>query len=154
VSPSPYTTGSPPNRRTLSKLCSLAVPTQRTPISRACCSTLTPTAPDAPCTTTVSPARTPVTCSISAAVVPASSRFAAAGWSSAGGLANTSAAATVTRSAYPPEIRNASTSSPAAPPPEAISVSGPSASITPDTSKPIGQGRTDGSLFGPGANRL
>src|SRR3954464_11262933 len=58
---------------------------QRTPSPRARCSTLTPTAPDAPCTTTVSPARTPVTCSISAAVVPARSRFAAAGGSRGGG---------------------------------------------------------------------
>jgi hypothetical protein len=67
--------------------------------------------------------------------------LAAAGKSSAAGFANTSAAGTVTADAYPPVIRNASTSWPTAPPPEAIRVSGPSAASTPAASKPTGRGR-------------
>ena len=55
ASPGPYATGVPPKRRTTSKLRSLAVPMTRTPWRRACCSTLTPTAPDAPCSRIVSP---------------------------------------------------------------------------------------------------
>jgi hypothetical protein len=71
---------------------------------------------------------------MSAAVAPASRRLAAAGKSSEGGLAKTLSAGTVTAVAYPPEIRKASTSSPIAPPPDPISVSGPIARITPATS--------------------
>ena len=139
-----------PKRRTRSKLDGPAVPITRAPIRRACCRTLTPTAPDAPWTTTVSPGATPVTSSISAAVVPASSRLAAAGWSSAAGLANTSAAGTVSLDAYPPLTLKASTSSPTAPSPDASRVSGPSALMTPDTSKPI----VAGSVKSPFAIRL
>ncbi len=58
-----------------------------------------------------------VTCSISAAVVPTSSRLAASGKLSFAGLANTSDALTVTWEAYAPVIWNATTSSPTAPPP-------------------------------------
>ena len=54
----------------------------------------------------------PTTCSISAAVHPASSRFAAAGKDSDAGLAKTSQAGTVSSDAHPPDTRNASTSSP------------------------------------------
>ena len=82
-------TGTPPNRRTVSKLRSLAVPTARAPSSRACCSTLTPTAPDAPCTRIVSPAPTLTACSASAAVAPTSSRLPRPGSRAPAGLANT-----------------------------------------------------------------
>ena len=72
--------------------------------------------------------------SMSAAVVPASSRFAAEASLSVEGFANTFSAGTVNAVAYPPYTRNARTSSPGDAAPEAISVPGPSAAITPDTS--------------------
>ncbi len=82
----------------------------------------------------MSPSPTPVTCSISEAVHPARSRFAASPKDRDAGFANTSAAGTVTSVAQPPLIRKASTSSPTATGPEPISVSGPTAVTTPATS--------------------
>lgn len=82
---------------------------------------------------------------MSAAVEPARSRFAASGNPSEAGLANTSAAGTVTDSAQPPLMRKARTSSPTAPPPDAIRVSGPTADRTPATSYPMAMGRSAGS---------
>ena len=127
-----------------------AVPITRAPITRACCSTLTPTAPDAPCTTIVSPDVTAVTCSMSAAVTPARSRFAASGKPSAAGLRKTSPAGTVTRLAYPPLIRKAITSSPT----PTLETPAPTASTTPATSNPSPLGRSAGSLPGPAAKPL
>ena len=64
-----------------------------TPSRRACWSTLTPTAPAAPCSRTASSSRAPEMCSKSAAVVPTSIRLAASGKVSDAGFANTLAPA-------------------------------------------------------------
>lgn len=138
-------TGSPPKRLTSSKFASEAVPIARTPRGASCWRRLTPTAPDAPWMTTVVPSFAGTMRSMSAAVPPTSSRFAASGKSSVAGLAKTSAAGTVSAELQPPETRKARTSSPTSPPPEAISVSGPIALSTPATSRPTGSGKASGS---------
>ena len=67
-------------------------------------------------------------------MVPASRRLAASGKVSVDGLANTLDAEVVSTVVYPPSTMEATTSFPAAPPPDASSVSGPSAVTTPATS--------------------
>src|SRR5262245_37268432 len=84
---------------------------------------------------------------MSAAVTPTRSRFAASGKVRLLGLANTSLAGTVTVVADAPGTRNARTSSPTPPPPDASAVPGPSAATTPESSDPIRIGRRDGSVF-------
>ena len=81
-------------------------------------------------------------------MVPTSRRLAASGKLSVEGLANTLDAEVVIAVVYPP-VTWATTSSPAAPPPDASSVSGPSAVTTPATSNPMDSGSSLGSW--PGA---
>ena len=81
-------------------------------------------------------------------MVPASRRLAASGKVSVEGLPNTPDAEVVIAVVYPP-VTWATTSSPGAPPPDASSVSRPSACTMPATSYPMDSGSSPGSW--PGA---
>ncbi|OUD86621.1 hypothetical protein BC477_01410 [Clavibacter michiganensis subsp. michiganensis] len=98
--PSPCATGIAPRSRSTPWLRSDAVATTVAPAIRASCTAMSPTPPEPPWTSTVSPAPAPTACSACAAVVPASIRPAASSSPSAAGRRTSEDGGATTWSAY------------------------------------------------------